>query len=93
MISKTKQKKLILKSFINYVNEQYGDADFTDGDDGMLDFTINDEVFCVHRSYLDVYTYRIKGEREYEKQFEVECQLQEALHTIRKKVEDETITE
>ena len=49
MISKTKQKKLTLKHFIKYVNETYGDADFCDGEDGMMDFTFCREVsepFC-----------------------------------------------
>jgi len=93
MISKTKQNKLTLKHFIKYVNETYGDADFTDGESGNMDFTINNEFFCIHRNYLDVMTYRMKGEKEYEKQFEIECQLQEALTSIKRKVEDETITE
>lgn len=93
MISKTKQKKLILKSFIKYVNETYGDAEFEDDESGIMNFTIDGELFTIHRNYLDVMTYRIKGERQYEKQFEVECRLQEALNTIKRKVEDETITE
>lgn len=93
MISKTKQNKLAFKHFIKYVNETYGDADFTDGDDGMMDFMVNGELFCVHRTYLNVYTYKIKGERGYMKQFHMECELQEALQTIKRKVEDEIITE
>lgn len=93
MISKTKQNKLTLKHFIKYVNETYGDADFTDGEGGLMDFTIDDEMFCVHRNYLDVMTYRMKGEKQYHKQYEIECQLQEALTSIKRKVEDETITE
>jgi hypothetical protein len=35
----------------------------------------------------------MKGEKQYHKQFEIECQLQEVLDTIKRKVEDETITE
>jgi len=93
MISKTKQKKLTLKHFIKYVNETYGDADFCDGEDGMMDFTINNEMFCVHRNYLDVMTFKVKGEKDYMKQFHMECELQEALQNIKRKVEDETITE
>ena len=93
MISKTKQNKLVLKNFIKYVNETYGDADFTDGESGNMDFTINDEIFCVHRNYLDVLTYKMNGEWGYEKQLEIENQLQEALESIKQKVEDETITE
>ena len=93
MISKTKQKKIALKHFIKYVNETYGPTDFEVGEDGMMDFKLNGEYFCVHRNYLDVYTYKMKGDKEYEAQFNVECQLQEVLHTIKRKVEDEIITE
>jgi hypothetical protein len=93
MISKTKQNKLALKHFIKYVNETYGDADFTDGESGMMDFMIDNEMFCIHRNYLDVLTYKMNGERGYEKQLEIESQLQEALESIKQKVEDETITE
>ena len=35
----------------------------------------------------------MNGERGYEKQLEIESQLQEALESIKQKVEDETITE
>lgn len=93
MISKTKQKKIALKHFTNYVNETYGPTDFEVGESGVLDFKLNGEYFCVHRNYLNVFTYKMEGEKGFEALFEIECQLQEALHTIIRKVEDEIITE
>lgn len=93
MISKTKQKKIALKHFIKYVNEVYDYTDFEDGDSGMMNFEIEGEWFCVHRSYLDVYSWKMVGDKDYEKCSKIECQLQEALHTIKRKVEDEIITE
>ena len=36
--------------------------------------------------YLDVYTYVIKGEKNYNKAFDVECELQETLHFVKNQV-------
>ena len=74
-MTKKEINKMIIKEFIKTVNDRYKvTSDFEDTEGGRMGFSLdvdNDVIdFEFHRSYLDVYTYVIKGEKNYNKAFE-----------------------
>ena len=87
-MTKKEINKMIIKEFIKTVNDRYKvTSDFEDTEGGRMGFSLdvdNDVIdFEFHRNYLDVYTYVIKGEKNYNKAFDVECELQETLHFVK----------
>jgi|LakMenEpi03Aug12_release.lakeMendotaPanAssembly.Ray.scaffolds.fasta_scaffold466756_3 hypothetical protein len=90
-MTKKEINKRIIKEFIQTVNNRYKVmSDFEDTEGGRMSFSLdmdgNEMYFEFHRSYLDVYSYLIKGEKLYDKGFNMECELQETLHFVKNQV-------
>lgn len=90
-MTKKEINKMIIKEFIKTVNDRYKvTSDFEDIGSGSMGFSLdvdNDVIgFGFNRNYFDVYTYVMKGEKNYNKAFDVECELQETLHFVEKKI-------
>ena len=86
-MTKKEINKTIIKTFIKHVNDQYNvSSDFEDADSGNMDFGIKhnneDIMFQFHRNSLDVYTWKVKGDKGYQEAFDLECSLQTVLNNI-----------
>ena len=90
-MTKKEINKMIIKEFIQTINNRYKViSDFEDTEGGRMGFSLdvdgNEIYFEFHRNYLDVYTCLIKGEKLYNKGFDMECELQETLYFVEKKI-------
>ena len=94
-MTKKEQQKEITKRFLNTVDEIYGLIDSEEGESGTINFDIdvkdkNDVPFQFNyrRSYCDVLSWKMKGEVDYDKAYDLECELQSILHKISTQVEE-----
>ena len=82
-------QKLITKTFFSEVERVYGLHSSDEGESGTIDFYINtlDSEGCMfgfnyRRSYGDVLTWKMKGDVDYNKAFDLECEMQGILSKI-----------
>jgi hypothetical protein len=94
-LTKKDKQKLITKHFMEVIDMHFGLSSSEEGESGTIDFTINEVdskgkhfEFNYRRSYGDVLTWRVKGDNNYDKAFELECEMQYILSKIITEVEN-----
>jgi hypothetical protein len=93
-LTKKDKQKLITKHFMEVIEMEYGCVS-DEGESGTIDFTI-DELdskgkpfeFNYRRSYGDVLTWRMNGDKDYDRAFDLECEMQSVLSKIIMEVEN-----
>ena len=87
-MTKKEQNKQITKQFMTAVNEVWGITDQWDESDGNINFTIveNRLSFCYIRNGGEILSWKMKGEKGWDKSFEIECEMQKLLNKIESEV-------
>lgn len=94
-MNKKDKQRLVTKRFMETISDTYGLVIDEHGESGTIDFAIDvrdsdGEAFSFNyrRSYGDVLCWKLKGEKDYEQAFNLECEMQQILHKIINQVDE-----
>jgi hypothetical protein len=88
-------QKLITKTFLTEIETVYGCIS-DEGESGTIDFTIDETdssgkpfIFNYRRSYGDVMTWKMSNEKDYNRAYDLECEMQGILSKITTQIKEQ----